>query len=288
MGIRTWVLRRAMGRLRITDDIVRYLSTFQRLGETVEVQLPTEILPIGARTVFRALRTRAAAQLGVDWVWPHWLERQVDPRDPAFVPRGHLPFLANLTNRNWTMVGNVASPWEAIVDPRGLVTPWYDGWSLDWWVGADDRWHVPSRDTGVRQRLVDAAPIVETRMRVPGGDVVHRAYAVQADEEYVVVEIENASRLPVAVALAVRPYNPEGLAVVARIALHDRTVTVDGRPALLFPRPPSRVAGSTFRRGDSAAAVFRGEATDALPDPLRCEAGLAQAAFLFPLAHRAT
>ena len=60
-----------MGRLRITDDIVRYLSTFQRLGETVEVQLPTEVLPIGARTVLRALRTRAAAQLGPDWVWPY-------------------------------------------------------------------------------------------------------------------------------------------------------------------------------------------------------------------------
>ncbi|MCU1460763.1 MAG: hypothetical protein JWO37_838 [Acidimicrobiales bacterium] len=277
-----------MGRFRITDDIVRHLTTFQRLGETVEVQLPTELLPIGARTVFRALRTRAASQLGVDWVWPYWLERQVDPRDPAFVPRGHLPFLANITNRNWTMVGNVASPWEAIVDPRGLVTPWYDGWSLDWWVGADDRWHVPSRDSGVRQRLVDSAPIVETAMRVPGGDVIHRAYAVQADEEYVVIEIENASRLPVAIALAVRPYNPEGLAVVERVALHDRTVTVDGRPALLFPRPPSRATGSTFRRGDSAAEVFRGTAADALPDPLRCEAGLAQAAFLFPLAHQAT
>src|SRR5439155_1314649 len=143
MAVRTWLLRRALGRLRITADIVRHLTTFQRLGGTVEVQLPTEIVPIGARTVFRALRTRAAAQLGVDWVWPHWLERQVDPRDPAFVPRGHLPFLANLTNRNWTMVGNVASPWEAIVDPRGLVTPWYDGWSLDWWVGADDRRHEP-------------------------------------------------------------------------------------------------------------------------------------------------
>src|SRR5438477_408636 len=176
MGVRTWLLRRAMGRLRISDDIVRHLSTFQRLGETVEVQLPTEVLPVGARTVLRALRTRAAAQLGPDWVWPYWLERQIDPRDPAFVPRGHLPFLANLTNRNWTMVGNVASPWEAIVDPRGLVTPWYDGWSLDWWVGADDRWHVPSRDAGVRQRLLDAAPVVETAMRFPSRSAARPAW----------------------------------------------------------------------------------------------------------------
>src|SRR5438067_4788139 len=287
MGVRTWLLRRAMGRLRISDDIVRHLSPFQRLGETVEVQLPTEVLPVGARTVLRALRTRAAAQLGPDWVWPFWLERQIDPRSSAFVPRGHLPFLANLTNRNWTMVGNVGSPWEAIVDQRGLVTPWFDGWALDWWVGADDRWHFPSREVTVRQRLVDAAPVVETAMHVPGGDAVERVYAVQSAEELAVVEFENASNLPFALALAVRPYNPEGLAVVERIQLVDGTVTVDGRPAVLFPSEPARVAGSTFHGGDSMRIVTDGRAGTSLPE-LRCEAGLAQAAFLFPLAHRAT
>src|SRR5438094_3418428 len=220
-----------MGRLRITDDIVRHLSTFQRLGETVEVEVPGELVPVGARTVFRAVRTRAAAQLGPDWVWPYWLERQLDPASPAFVPRGHLPALTNVTHRNWTMVGNVGSDREAIVDPRGLVTPWFDGWSLDWWVGADDRWHFPSREASVRQALVDDAPVVETVMRVPGGDAVERVYAVQEQEELVVVEFENASSLPFALALAVRPYNTEGLAVVERIQLVDRIVTVDGRPA---------------------------------------------------------
>src|SRR5438045_1670020 len=265
MGVRTWLLRRAMGRLRISDDIVRHLSTFQSLGETVEVQLPTEVLPVGARTVLRALRTRAAAQLGPDWVWPFWLERQIDPGSPAFVPRGHIPTLANLTNRNWTMVGNVGSPWEAIVDARGLVTPWFDGWSLDWWVGADDRWHFPSREVTVRQRLVDAAPVVETMMRVPGGDAVQRTYAVQDVEELAVVEFENASNLPFALALAVRPYNPEGLAVVERIQLVDRTVTVDGRPALLFPTEPARVAGSPFHDGDSMRIVTDGPAGTGLP-----------------------
>src|SRR5437899_1691129 len=272
------MLRRLMGRLRITDDVVRYLSTFQRLGETVEVQLPGELIPVGARTVFRALRTRAAAQLGVDWVWPHWLERQVDPTSAAFIPRGHLPFLANVTRRNWTAVGNVASPWEAVVDPRGLVTPWFDGWSLDWWIGADDRWHFPSRELNVRQSLMRDSPVVETAMRVPGGDAVQRVYAVQADEELAVVEVENRSSVPFAVAFGVRPYNPEGLAVVERIALLDRTVTVDGRPAVLFPRLPPAMAGSTFHDGDCVATVTRGQAGPGLPRPLRCEAGLAQAA----------
>src|SRR3954447_16566888 len=227
--IRTWVARRAMGRLRIDDDIVRHLSTFQRLGETLEIQSPGEMLPIGARTVFRALRTRAAAQIGPDWVWPYWLEKQLDPRRPAFVPRGHLPFLTNVTARNWTAIGNVASPWEAIVDQRGLVTTWFDGWSLDWWIGADDRWYVPSREapSRMRQGLVGASPVVETAMRIPGGEAVHRAYSIvggaSGDDDLVIVEIENRSRVPFALALAVRPCNPEGLAVIERIEMHDST-----------------------------------------------------------------
>ncbi len=97
------------------------------------------------------LRTRAASQLGSDWVWPYWLRRQTDPASAAFVPRGHLPFLANVTSRNWTMIGNLGSAREAVVDPRGLVSPWHDSWSLDWWVRSDERWHHPSREAGVRQ-----------------------------------------------------------------------------------------------------------------------------------------
>ena len=286
--------RRLMGRLRITDDIVRHLSTFQRLGERIEVELPSELLPVGARTVFRALRTRAAAQIGSDWVWPYWLERQLDPQSPAFVPRGHLPFLTNVTHRNWTAVGNLDSPWEAIVDPRGLVTPWFDGWSLDWWIGADDRWHLPSRETGVRQRLVDATPVVETLLRIPGGDAIQRTYGVRRSSqegggELIMVEIENLSKLPVALALAVRPYNPEGLSVVERISLHDgTTVAVDGRPALLLPKPPARFAASNFHDGDSAQMVVHGDATNSWSGDIRCVAGLAQAAFVYPLAHGAT
>ncbi|CAA9213194.1 MAG: hypothetical protein AVDCRST_MAG50-139 [uncultured Acidimicrobiales bacterium] len=236
-------------------------------------------------------RSGDAANVDVElssWVLPYWLERQLDPRSPAFVPRRHLAAATNLTNRNWTSVGTVGSPSKAIVDPRGLVTPRYGGWSLDWWIGADDRWHLPSREPSVRQSLVSDTPVVETAMRVPGGDALHRVYAVPGEEPMVVVEITNATSIPFAVAFAVRPYNPEGLAVVERIALHDRTVMVDDRPALLFPKRPRRVSAGTLHDGDSAHEVLRGEAGESFPTELHDDAGMAQAAFVFPLAHRAT
>ncbi len=179
------------------------------------------------------------------WLWPYWLERQLDPESPAFVPRGPVPFVANLTARNWTIVGNLASPSVATVDPRGLVTPWVGGWSLDWWIGAEDRWHLPSREPAVRQTLVGATPVVETVMRIPGGDAVQRVYAVPASVsdglgELVVVEVENQSAVPVAVAFAVRPYNPVGLAAVGQIVQEGATVLVDGSPGIAAAATPGR------------------------------------------------
>jgi hypothetical protein len=227
-----------------------------------------------------------------DWLWPFWVERQLDPESPSYVPRAPGPFPVNVTLRNWTAVGNLASPWEAIVDPRGLVTPWVGGWSLDWWIGAEDRWHLPSREAAVRQSLAGSAPVVETAMRIPGGDAVHRTYAIPASPvdahgELVIVEVENTSAVPVAVAFALRPCNPEGLVAVGRIELDDLTVLVDGRPALLLPRPPAGVATSVLEAGDCVQRVISGQAT---PGPLDVEdpEGLAQAAVVYPLPHRST
>jgi hypothetical protein len=220
--------------------------------------------------------------VGLNRVRPYWLERQPDQHS-AVTP-------SNLTARNWTVLGNLDSSPRSTVDERGLVTPWRHGWSLDWWIGADDRWHFPSQEAAIRQRLVDATPVVETAMRVPGGDAVHRAYCVRARgaDDLLIIEIENSSAAPFAVAFAIRPYHLEGLAPIERIAHDDRTVTVDRRPALLLPGPPRLVAGSTGAGGDVVAILKAGGATPQPLGRLQDEARMAQAAFLYPLAHAAT
>jgi hypothetical protein len=215
---------------------------------------------------------------------PWWRERQNDPDGPDFVP-GRAA--ANLTHRDWVQLGTVGTRGRAVVDPRGLVTPYDGGWSFDWWVGAEDRWHLPAREPGVRQTRVDAAPVVETTMRVPGGDAVHRAYAAQGRSgPVVVVEVENRTPVPFAVALAVVPYNPLGDSTIRRIALRGDVVDVDGALVHL-PRAPSRVAGGC---GDDVLdLVVGGEAIT--PDEchvVECDAGHAQLALLFPVPHTAT
>ncbi len=97
---------------------------------------------------------------------PWWLERQLDPESPDFESGADA---LNVTHRDWVQLGTVSTPERAVVDPRGLVSPGPVGWSLDWWIGADDRWHVPSREVAVRQQRIDGAPVIETSMRIPGG-----------------------------------------------------------------------------------------------------------------------
>ena len=71
---------------------------------------------------------------------------------------------------------------------------------LRWFVAADDRWYRPSRETTVRQREISGVPVVETRIKVPGGDAVQRVYGVTNLGGAIVVEIYNDSTLPFAVA----------------------------------------------------------------------------------------
>ncbi|MFP5254618.1 MAG: hypothetical protein ACLGI8_02085 [Acidimicrobiia bacterium] len=216
-------------------------------------------------------------------------------RRPATTPaRPRPPWPEGWRRPRWarrgTTIGTLDGGVRALVDPAGLVTPAGGDWSLDWWVGAEDRWHLPAEEVAVRQRLVSNAPVVETRVRIPSGDAVHRAYAARtlSGDDVVVVEVENASKVPFAVALAVRPAGATATGEVGRIELEDLVVHVDGEPGLVLQRAPGRAALGSAEAGDAADAVLTGGALEARGlAPVTCSGGLANAAFLFPLAHTA-
>lgn len=73
---------------------------------------------------------------------------------------------------------------------------------LRWWIAAEDRWHNPESELNVRQRCVEGAPVVETRVRIPHGDAIQRVYAVADGGGITVVEIENDSPAAMAVAFS--------------------------------------------------------------------------------------
>jgi len=78
-----------------------------------------------------------------------------------------------------------------------------------WWVQAEDRLHDPAEAPTVRQRALGGLPVVETRVRVPDGDVVAVAFATADRGGADVVAFTNES--PRAVAIVIDGPNIDGL-----------------------------------------------------------------------------
>lgn len=157
--------------------------------------------------------------------------------------------------------GVTGGGWRASITPWGAIKPWDGSTTLDWHVAADDRWHSPQHEAAVRQRRVDGTAVIETRVRIPDGDAVQRVYSVPDRGGLTIVEIENESPLPIAIAftrgglLSVRPPTApiEGITLppgsVAFPVGHHATLTVaiahdgSGAGALVGGAPTSAGVG---------------------------------------------
>lgn len=135
------------------------------------------------------------------------------------------------------VVGVLDTPAVAFVNPLGALAAPDAGVELDWRVHTD-RWHSPA-PASTRQHAVDGLPVVETRVAVPGGDVVQHVYAAAGTPAMVLIEFENASPNTVAVAVVIEGASHAALAIPDTSAAAGRlpvTVRRDGRAVLVASR----------------------------------------------------
>ena len=171
------------------------------------------------------------------------------------------------------IVGALGGVGRADVDARGALDVVGERWTLDWWVGADDRWRVPAREPAVRQQAVAGAPVAETRLRIPGGDAVQRVYGIGGRGDVVVVEVENDSPGACIVAFSVRG--------ATSVALDGSTLLLDGRAALVLPFPPRRWDVTDIELDAEQCGAETG-----VIEPRELAPGTLRAALLYPLSHR--
>ena len=181
-----------------------------------------------------------------------------------------------------TRVGVLGSTAQAPRAEPGAITPPGAPRGLAGGSGADDRWHVPARETAVRQSLVGAAPVVETSLRVPGGDTVQRVYGIGGPGGLVAVDIENASGAPFVVALVLAPAAGARLRAVGTSG---SWVTVRGRPVLRTPRPAARWAAGPG--SETLETVVEGRAEQGVFTEAHHWGMHLEVALLHPLPHRA-
>ncbi len=181
------------------------------------------------------------------------------------------------------IIGTIGSPRRAHVRGGGIVvlhagTP--DEITIDWWIGGDDRWYRPDSEITTRQHLIRNAPIVQTSVRVPGGDAILTTFGVvQGQRELAVCDVENRSKVPFALALAVRGPG------VRNVSASGSVVRIDGFPLITLPRAPQRFA-LVESGGDLAGKVMSGLAVPSL-ERLDPSVGV-ELAVILPVAHGTT
>lgn len=236
-------------------DPIALLSKLHAFAQPSEVGEPIELLRAGVVFHARGLINSRVIQHNLDWVWPYWIERQFDPKDPSFIPRAFSITHINLSNRNWTAVGHPDCDELPIVDPRGLLTPFFDGWSLDGWLLADDgRCLLPSRTKEARQwQETDDTVSVHTESAMDGLELSSHCW-VELEHRIPVCKFRLRATSDVAgsVVLTLRPSNPEGISFIHEVSLsEERDVwTVDGKRTVRFdtPRPVAPRIGLSPRR----------------------------------------
>ena len=291
MFLNSWPIRflvtraaRAYGFL----DPINLVAKIRGFAEPSEFAEPLELLRAGMLFHARGLVNTKAIQNNLDWVWPYWVERQFNPADDSFIPRAFSFSHINLTHRNWTAVGLPDVPYYPIVDPRGLVTPLFDGWSLDFWlVRENGDLLLPSK---LRTRDFSQTLVLEEALRVRS----HATWAggvslasevelcLQNHEPHCCVQLRHAGLAAGYLAVSLRPYNPEGISFVEKIALAPDGCgwTINGRHAVLFDRKPARTILSLYKDGDASQRLREPvESVDHVVDPI----GMATAVALFDL-----
>jgi hypothetical protein len=246
--------------------------------------LPTELIPLNTIQLSRGLLNFTALQALPGWVFPYWAVRQFDPGDPGFIPRSHLGLSINLTHRNWTAVGAPDCPFEPVVDQAGAVTPFRNRWSIDVWLRTETSVLFPSLAAKREQSLLEDLPIAITTFQDGGitltltsfthdGILTHTAAARNG---------HSAPRTG-ALAIAVRPFNPEGVALTHDLRYDPRAnrIVIDESESLYLSKPPAGVLCSNRAGGDTAVIFGRGGNGEGNARA-HCTSGLANAHALFP------
>ena len=277
-----YIVRRAARSQGFLDPI-ELLARLRSFAQPSEVGEPVELLRAGAIFHARGLINSKVIQHNLDWVWPYWIARQYDPNDESFTPRAFSISHINLTHRNWTAIGYPDCEELPIVDPRGLLTPFFDSWSVDCWIVTPTRTLLPSRQQECRQwQELEEGLAVVTEVGTPDLSLRMRAEVVaEAGEAVCRMRVSASSDEAGWLVIALRPLNPEGISFINEVALTEdgRSWRIDDR-TVSFSRPVVKHFVSDYSEGD----VFRRLLREPEQQAGSCPVGLTTAAAMFPLA----
>ena len=295
MSVSSFALEQALKQLGVPAQAIRQLQIAAQLSDVDGKGFPSELFQLSAPMVTRGLLNYAILQMKREWLYPHWVHKQLDPTNVSYIPRSQNPLLLNVTHRNWTMLGSPTGEYEAIVDPCGLLTPLPREWSIDVWLATDRGMFLPSLSTPVCQEFDTLAPRITTRFDAFGIELDLEAFVDTTNQGrdilFQAVHLTNKTDRIIegSICIAVRPFNPEGVAPVQHIEFkYSRQLYIDKCLGVVFAEVPQKVFCSNAQRGDCVNILrrlvekggWKMEEGDSKPSA-SCRSGLANAAVVY-------
>jgi len=265
-------------------DPIKIISKLQNFAQPSEVVAPMELLRSGVVLHARGLINSIAIQHNLDWIWPYWVECQYNPRNEAFIPRSFSLTQINLTHRNWTALGVPGCVEFPIIDPRGLVTPYYDSWSIDVWIIPEEgKPLIPSRSLNVSQKMgFDDNLCVITEFYLDQLKLQLKAQVIGLAEAPICqIKITGFACVKARLVVSLRPYNPEGVSFINNIAFLKDSMgwQVNLKNFIYFDKAPDQCVFSDYQRGD----VYSRLSSKEDEKEIFCKVGMASSAALYAL-----
>lgn len=266
-------------------DPIRLLYHIRRFSQPSEVNVPVELLRAGVVLHARGLINSRVIQNNLDWTWPYWVNRQFKPQSDAFIPRAFSLTQINLSARNWTAVGLPDFPMYPVVDPRGLVMPFWDSWSIDAWIISEDgKLTAPAALENVSQKLGLEHNLSVITCSEAENLTLRNSTQVESSGTGPVCKIHLQARTGLAawLVVSVRPYNPEGISFIHQIKYEqsNKNWIVNKKHNVLLSESPEKHIVSDYRSGDVALKLLSCEDEQ---KKVSCKVGMATAAAMYKI-----
>ena len=265
-------------------DPITVLSNLSKFSQPSEVNEPIELLRAGVVFHARGLINSRVIQHNLDWVWPYWVERQFNPSDLSFVPRAFSLTHVNLTHRNWTAIGVPNHSQLPLLDPRGLLTPFLDKWSLDAWIISDDGQELlPCRAKNVQQHMDYSNGVSVITSANKSGQELNSVADVHLHNDNPICnfKVSAKSSSTAWLVISLRPYNPEGISFIYDVEMKKNRCgwNIDNKYEVFFDHPIDKHYASTFSKGDVYIHLHDAKENYST----HCDIGLVTSAALFRL-----
>lgn len=247
--------------LKLTNrnHLIQFLDGLHAIGKPTDVLYPVELVEQAALLGLSGLNNTLAIQSNQHWIWPYWVERQLNPDSDEFIPTGVNLLTTNLSFRNWTSLSIAENRNEAMLDPVGMLTLEPFSWSVMPYLIKGDQYYIPSKmhQSEVQQSLHRKQwPEIFTHYKTNAQiQWFSKTKALAIDQQQVLQQkyfIKNLSNEPCTLTFGVslRPYNSLTIGHIHKLSCKNNTWKVNGRSAMLMLKTPETVLTSNRLLGD--------------------------------------